>query len=98
MVKNLPANAGDTGSVPESGRSPGVGVDTGAWWTTVHKGSQRVGHTQVCAHLLKEAPLTQQKDLGLRGSSPGAPSIAYHPGQWQVLPGLETLGAPGTVT
>ena len=25
VVKNLPANAGDTGSVPESGRSPGEG-------------------------------------------------------------------------
>ena len=25
MVKNLPANAGDTGSVPGSGRSPGEG-------------------------------------------------------------------------
>ena len=23
MVKNLPANAGDVGSIPESGRSPG---------------------------------------------------------------------------
>ena len=23
MVKNLPANAGDEGSIPESGRSPG---------------------------------------------------------------------------
>ena len=23
MVKNLPANAGDTGSIPELGRSPG---------------------------------------------------------------------------
>ena len=53
MVKNLPANAGaagDTGSVPESGRSPGGGhgnppqdsclenpMDRGAWWTTVHR-------------------------------------------------------------
>ena len=30
MVKNLPANAGDArdmGSIPESGRSPGVGND-----------------------------------------------------------------------
>ena len=30
MVKNLPANAGDTGdvgSIPELGRSPGVGND-----------------------------------------------------------------------
>ena len=26
MVKNLPANAGDTGSIPGSGRSPGEGV------------------------------------------------------------------------
>ena len=25
MVKNLPANAGDAGSVPGSGRSPGEG-------------------------------------------------------------------------
>ena len=42
MVKNPPANAGDTGSIPGSGRSPGVGypvqysclenpTDRGAW-------------------------------------------------------------------
>ena len=52
MVKSLPANAGDTrgmGSIPGSGRSPGVGygyslqysylessVDRGALWATVH--------------------------------------------------------------
>ena len=52
MVKNLFANAGDTGdksSVPGWGRSPGVGngkplqyscletsMDKGAWWATVH--------------------------------------------------------------
>ena len=52
MVKNLSANAGDTGdlgSIPGSGKSPGVGhghllqysclenpVDRGAWWATVH--------------------------------------------------------------
>ena len=52
VVKNLPANAGaagDMGSIPESGRSPGVGsgnplqysclenpMDRGAWWATVH--------------------------------------------------------------
>ena len=47
-VKNLPASAGDTGSVPESGRSPGEGntnlsqysgledsMDRGAWWVVV---------------------------------------------------------------
>ena len=49
MVKNLPANAGDLGSIPESGRSPGEGNgnllqysclensrDRGARWATAH--------------------------------------------------------------
>ena len=48
--KNPPANAGDVGSVPRLGRSPGEGngdplqdsclgnpVDRGAWWPTVHR-------------------------------------------------------------
>ena len=48
MVKNLPASAGDTGSIPGSGRSPGVGngnplqylclenpMDRGTWQATV---------------------------------------------------------------
>ena len=50
MVKNLPANAGDMGSVPGSGRSPGGGngnplqysylenpMDREAWQATVHR-------------------------------------------------------------
>ena len=49
MVKNLPANAEDAGSVPESGRSSGEGngnplqhsclgnpMDRGTWWAIVH--------------------------------------------------------------
>ena len=49
VVKNPPANAGDTGSIPELGRSPGEGkgnslqgsclenlMNRGAWWATVH--------------------------------------------------------------
>ena len=49
MVKNPPASAGDTGLIPESGRSPGGGngssrqhsclenpMDRGAWQTIVH--------------------------------------------------------------
>ena len=49
MVKNLPANSGDPGSVPGSGRSPGEGngnplqysclensMDRGAWQDTVN--------------------------------------------------------------
>ena len=39
VVKKPPANAGDTGSIPVSGRSTGEGngyMDRGAWWATVH--------------------------------------------------------------
>ena len=49
VIKNPPANAGDTGSVPGSGRSPGEGngnllqysclensMDRGTWQATVH--------------------------------------------------------------
>ena len=49
VVKNLPANAGDPGSISGSGRSPGERnsnplqysclenpMDRGAWWATVH--------------------------------------------------------------
>ena len=52
-VKNLPVNAGDirdAGSIPGSGRSPGIGhgnplrysclenpVDRGAWWAIGHR-------------------------------------------------------------
>ena len=50
VVKNLPANVGDAGSIPESGRSPGEGngsplqysclgkpMDKEAWQATVHE-------------------------------------------------------------
>ena len=49
QVKASACNAGDLGSIPESGRSPGEGngtplqysrlenpMDGGAWWATVH--------------------------------------------------------------
>ena len=49
VVKNLPADAEDAGSIPGWGRSPGEGndnplqysclenpVDRGAWWAIVH--------------------------------------------------------------
>ena len=49
VVKNLPANAGDVGSIPWLGRPFGGGhgnplqysclenpMDRGAWWVTVH--------------------------------------------------------------
>ena len=61
LLKNLPANAGDTrdsGSISGSGRSPGVQngnplqysclgntMDGGAWWATVHGAAE--SQTQV---------------------------------------------------
>ena len=49
MIKNSPANAGDMGSIPGSGKSPGGGngnplqyscqdnpMDRGTWWAKVH--------------------------------------------------------------
>ena len=54
MIKNPHANAGDTTSIPGSGRSPGIGkgnpfqysclenpMDRGAWWATVHGVTKR---------------------------------------------------------
>ena len=62
MVKNLPANARDMGSIPGSGISPGEGngnplqdsylenpMDRGAWQATVH-GFQRAGHDSMTEH------------------------------------------------
>ena len=50
VVKNLPANAGDVGSIPESGRSLGKGMTTHssilAWemlWTEEPGGLQSTG-------------------------------------------------------
>ena len=49
VLKNLPANAGDTGLIPGSGRSPGEGerilqysclknsMGREVWWATVHR-------------------------------------------------------------
>ena len=66
MVKNPPANAGDTrdiGMIPGSGRSPGGGnsnpfqysglrnlKDRGVWWATVHGVAK--SQTQLSAHTL----------------------------------------------
>ena len=62
MVKNLRANAGDTGDaglILGSGRSPGVGngnlpqysclensMNRGAWWATVHCGCKESDTTE----------------------------------------------------
>ena len=63
MVKNLPANVGDEGSIPGSGRTPGGGngnfqarysclenlMDRGTWWATVREVAKSNG-TQLSTH------------------------------------------------
>ena len=57
MVKSPPANTGDVGLIPGSGRSPEEGngnllqysclgnpTDREVWWVTVHGGHQTVRH------------------------------------------------------
>ena len=67
MVKSLPSNegdAGDVGSVPGLGRSPGGGngnplqysrlenpTDRGAWWATVHGVTEESDTTEQSTHI-----------------------------------------------
>ena len=58
MVESPPANAGDVGSIPGSGRSPGEengnalqysclenSMDRGAWWAVVHRVTKELDMT-----------------------------------------------------
>ena len=72
--KESACNAGDLGSIPGLGRSPGEGsgnprqysclenpMDRGAWWATVH-GVTRVGHdlaTKPMVQTVKNLPAMQ---------------------------------------
>jgi len=80
VVKHPPANAGDTrdaGSIPGSGRSPGVGkgnliqysclensMDRGAWWATVHGAAKNGTRLSNWAHRKQKHPAwsTQRKN------------------------------------
>ena len=74
VVKNPPANVGDTGSIPGLGRSSGEGndyllqyfclensMDRGAWWATVHE----VTKSQVgWHHQVKDMSLKKLWEIG----------------------------------
>ena len=84
-MKNLPANAGDVGSIPELGRSPGEGngnsllysclgnrMDRGARWATVQRFT--MNWTRLSRHthkgtLLSAEPLQGSSHWGLWDSS-----------------------------
>ena len=74
--KESSCSAGDPGSIPGSGRSPGEGngnplqysclenpMDRGAWWATVH-GVERVRHDLATK---PPPPLSQHESLSLNG-------------------------------
>ena len=74
MIKNSPANAGDTGnkgSIIGPGRSPGVGngkqlqysclensMDRGGWWATVHEIAK--SRTQLSTHTMRIYSIAQE--------------------------------------
>ena len=79
LVKNLPANAGDMGSIPGSGRSPGEGndsplqysclgnpMDRGAWWTAVHGVAKSWTQLNNNNHLIRKCPLGVYVDVHLK--------------------------------
>ena len=82
VVKNPPGNAGDVGSIPWSGKSPGGGycnphqysclenpLDRGAWRATVH----RVGKSRTWLERLSMHAYTQLRHPG----SPEGPEMKY---------------------
>ena len=85
-VKKLPANTGDVGSIPGSGRSPGGGngnplqysclgnpTDRGAWQTTVH-GVARTDHD-----LRTKPPPPRSGRAGSSQSPPAADAPPMYP-------------------
>ena len=75
-------NAGDPGSIPGSGRSPGEGngnplqysclenpMDRGAWWATVHGVAK--SRTQLSNFTFFHFPYDKSKHVGLRRSTQG---------------------------
>ena len=73
MVKNLPADVGDMGSIPGSGSSPGEEngnplryscrdnpMDRGTWWATVHRVTK--SWTRLSVHAATQLPSRSKKE------------------------------------
>ena len=97
VVKNLPANAGDLGSISGAGRSPGEGNDNllqysclknsmnrGVWQVTIHRvpKSQTRLSARARAHTHTH---THVLGGGLKGMGRYTQSVAYSKGLWMLL-------------
>ena len=76
VVRNLPANAGDSGgmgSIPWSGNGnllqyscPENPMDRGAWWAVQSMGSQTAGHNWTHTHTLKLYNIYRSENLAIK--------------------------------
>ena len=77
VVRNLPANAGDGGSITGSGRSPGEGngtpfqysclgnsMDRGTWWATVHEVAKDPDRTEQLKNNKEDSSLLAGEGFG----------------------------------
>ena len=58
VVENSPANAGDWGSVPGSGRSPGEGNNNPLWYSYIGNPMDRGAWRAIVHGLVKESDMT----------------------------------------
>ena len=59
MVKNPPSNAGNMGSIPESGRSPGEGNDNPLQYTCLENSMDREAWQATVYGVAKESDMTE---------------------------------------
>ena len=63
MVKNPLTNAGDVGSIPGSGRSPGVGNDNPLQYSSLENPMDREAWQATVHEVEKESDMTEQEHL-----------------------------------
>ena len=63
MVKNPRTNAGDVGSIPGSGRSPGVGNDNPLQYSCLENPMDREAWQATVHEVEKESDMTEQEHL-----------------------------------
>ena len=63
VVKNLPANVGDTGLIPGLGRSPGGGHDNPLWYSCLRNPMDRGAWRATVHGISKELDMTEQFTL-----------------------------------